>query len=304
ALPPGPCAGSPSDLTAPTLRKTATLGPSGRAVWTLNLPAAACTQLVELFDLSSCTSTPAVPLIDPDADRDGHLAIPRGGDDCDDADPEVYPGHIEVPLNGIDDDCDATTPDDAPDCTYVDDPTLSAGEPAELAGVTAWHNELRALAGVPPLRWDAHLARTAQAWADGCSFTFDPNRSPDAGFSYVGEQWSWGSPARSWETNPLGLVAGWSDERFNCDTTLPIGTVNPNPCGHYSQMVWDTTTAVGCGVRSCAALDRRWLVCNYGPGGNYMGQTPYDTAVGQCLDQDSDGYYQWQDRFDRDASTH
>jgi hypothetical protein len=52
-----------------------------------------------------------------DADGDGYDA----GDDCDDADPDVHPGAIEL-CNGIDDDCDAEVDEDASDVStwYAD----------------------------------------------------------------------------------------------------------------------------------------------------------------------------------------
>ncbi len=43
-----------------------------------------------------------------DADGDGYLSMAAGGDDCDDADPTVHPGAVEVCDNGKDDDCDGT----------------------------------------------------------------------------------------------------------------------------------------------------------------------------------------------------
>ena len=45
-----------------------------------------------------------------DADGDGHDAMVCGGDDCDDADSDRYPGHAEVcDADGIDEDCDPST---------------------------------------------------------------------------------------------------------------------------------------------------------------------------------------------------
>ncbi len=51
-----------------------------------------------------CTGQPL------DADHDGYVSQACGGNDCDDANPEVNPGSTEVPNNGLDDDCNPATP--------------------------------------------------------------------------------------------------------------------------------------------------------------------------------------------------
>ena len=43
--------------------------------------------------------------------------------------------------------------------------------------------------------------------------------------------------------------------------------------GHYTQMVWRETTALGCGEAIC---NKTLIVaCNYDPPGNYIGRRPY-----------------------------
>ena len=41
-----------------------------------------------------------------DADRDGFRSTNYGGEDCDDSAPEINPTALEVPADGIDQDCD------------------------------------------------------------------------------------------------------------------------------------------------------------------------------------------------------
>ncbi len=71
-----------------------------------------------------------------DGDGDGYLDALCGGDDCDDADAEVHPGHREVCGNDTDDDCDPATEDvvdadeDGADCTVDCDENDSAINPS------------------------------------------------------------------------------------------------------------------------------------------------------------------------------
>ena len=60
-----------------------------------------------------------------DADGDGYDSDAHGGDDCDDGDPAVHPGAMEV-CNGLDDDCDPVT-DEVADLD-VDGYSICAGD--------------------------------------------------------------------------------------------------------------------------------------------------------------------------------
>jgi len=52
--------------------------------------------------------TPAETVVPADADGDGFSELL----DCDDSDPDVFPGQVETPYDGIDNDCISLTPDD------------------------------------------------------------------------------------------------------------------------------------------------------------------------------------------------
>lgn len=133
---------------------------------------------------------------------------------------------------------------------------------------------------MPALVWDNALETLAQSWANSCAggpamLVHSPiaSRTNVAGYAYVGENLY----ASSGAANVQQAVNLWASERNNYD--LATNTCSGGTCGHYTQLVWADTLAVGCGRSSCPAFTfPNTLVCNFGPGGNVGGLPPYVAA--------------------------
>uniref|UniRef100_A0A171B052 Antigen-5-like protein n=1 Tax=Triatoma infestans TaxID=30076 RepID=A0A171B052_TRIIF len=60
--------------------------------------------------------------------------------------------------------------------------------------------------------------------------------------------------------------------------------------GHYTQLVWANTAKLGCGYSYYKQIDEDgvtawyagYLVCNYSPAGNYIGEDPYIKGRVNC----------------------
>jgi hypothetical protein len=148
-----------------------------------------------------------------------------------------------------------------------------AGEPLELAGITALHNQVRAAVetGTPlaALQWESALAATARSWAATCDFSHNPSRS--VGHPYVVGENIYGSSAAA---TAQAAVSLWAAEEQYYDYSTNSCTAGQT-CGHYTQLVWRTTLRLGCALQDCEGSTPRYrIVCNYGPGGNSIG-LPY-----------------------------
>lgn len=149
-----------------------------------------------------------------------------------------------------------------------DDPALN--------GIVTAHNVARARVVPTPasplqaLTWSSSAAAVASAWASGCTFGHNPNRG-NLGENVYAASAGYGSTAAS-------VVESWESESSDYDyATNSCSGV----CGHYTQVVWASTTAVGCAMQVCSQNSpfgggswQLW-VCNYAPPGNYVGQRPY-----------------------------
>lgn len=140
-------------------------------------------------------------------------------------------------------------------------------DPSNTAELLAAHNAYRASLGLPPLRWSDRLAANAQQWAEH--------------LAEIGQLVHSGSGqnlaiATAGTQSLTQLVNLWGGEHayFTNGYFPDISTTGDwMDVGHYSQMVWKTTTKVGCGFAEGDGLDV--LVCDYDPPGNVMGKRPY-----------------------------
>lgn len=153
----------------------------------------------------------------------------------------------------------------------------SAGaQPVNAADMVAAHNAVRAQVGVPALAYSDTLAASAQAWADTLKTTRNCNMQHSTGRT-VGENLYWASAWSSGAVQSVGsqaVVDAWASEKSDythATNTCAAGKV----CGHYTQLVWKNTTAVGCGMAVCDSPRNQVWVCQYSLPGNYVGQAPY-----------------------------
>ena len=138
--------------------------------------------------------------------------------------------------------------------------------------VLAVHNQERALVGVSPLTWNDTLASGAQTWVDHIATTGDFAHSP------CSECYGESLAARDHTTLvPIAQeLANWVSEKNNYkgDAFDPTTQSNSSTVyAHYTQMVWNNTTEIGCATDSGGGVD--YLVCRYTPPGNIVGQQPY-----------------------------
>ena len=136
------------------------------------------------------------------------------------------------------------------------------------------HNQLRSLHGVPPVTWSATLAESAQAWANTCPL---PGNHSNWGYG-ENMHFATGSIADSDDCenyeNVIECIVkdGWYVEQESLyDYNNPEAEFNLVSL-HFTQIVWKSTTEIGCGYRTDCGGDWPYVsVCQYNPPGNVIG---------------------------------
>jgi len=170
------------------------------------------------------------------------------------------------------------------------------------------HNQKRSQVSPPAtnmknMQWNDGLASLAQKWSEGCVYNhgFPPESvhmmAPDGTqFDNLGQNLAAGGKYDdSWQK----VMDDWYDE-VNDYNYCKNGKTRDGPyvkIGHYTQIVWENTTHVGCGRTKCPKVhtfvNADYIVCNYWPQGNMwingVKQRPYRSMPGVCTTKNGNG---------------
>ena len=132
------------------------------------------------------------------------------------------------------------------------------------------HNFARDQFGVAPVGWSPLLEAEARAYAEQMARTgvYGHDQSPGRRKKMGENLWRGPRGVFAYEVM-LGLMV---DERelFRAGIFPAVSsTGNWLDVSHYTQMIWPSTTEIGCGLASSATTD--YLVCRYAPTGNKDG---------------------------------
>ena len=138
----------------------------------------------------------------------------------------------------------------------------------EKAVILERHNYWRSDVGISSkLEWSNEMQTQAADWAvqlkeDNCGCKHRPNNK-------FGENLFKGTTGAY---SAAYVIDAWASEKADYNygkNKCRSGKM----CGHYTQIVWESTTKVGCAKITCDGMDI-W-VCNYDPPGNWVGEKPY-----------------------------
>lgn len=165
---------------------------------------------------------------------------------------------------------DSSLPSYSEQWIYYPDHTQPSSRETMAETIMAAHNSERERWNVPPLSWDEGLAADARSHARLLAHKGYLQHASMTGRSEPqGENlWMGTRDAFGYEQ----MMAGFLDER-RLYRHRPIPDISKTgnwlDTGHYSQIIWRTTTSVGCALASNADFD--FLVCRYSPAGNIWG---------------------------------
>jgi len=129
------------------------------------------------------------------------------------------------------------------------------------------HNQYRALHAVAPLQISIKLNRFAQDWADTSAKRDTMEHRPNNSY---GE-----NLYAKWNSKPGHTIPGAEAvESWYSEIKDHVFGREPKSMatGHFTQLVWKDSTHVGIGLARAKKSGKLYVVCNYEPAGNFVGQ--------------------------------
>ncbi|KAM9353553.1 cysteine-rich venom protein [Symphorus nematophorus] len=145
--------------------------------------------------------------------------------------------------------------------------------------IVAVHNGFRkavepAASDMLRMNYSVEVAASAQAWVDKCILAHGAPTTRMLDGYELGENLFYSSKLYQW----TDVVEAWHSEVANYK--YPMGSKNGKTIGHYTQVVWNSSYKVGCGVTLCPN-NIYFYACHYYRAGNFKGWIPY-TAGEPC----------------------
>ena len=155
--------------------------------------------------------------------------------------------------------------------SYAQPRKAIANDTAFISSMLQLHNSCRAELKLPALIWSPALAADAATWSKHLA-KINNGEHDQTIRGQEGENLWWGTAG----AYSYGEMVGyWINEKnsFVYGAFPNCSTSRSAIVGHYTQIVWKNTTAVGCAMSSNGKTD--FLVCRYSAPGNIIGETPY-----------------------------
>jgi len=178
--------------------------------------------------------------------------------------------NVELPSSSL-----STSVKPETETPFPSTPSNTGGGSTSSSDIQAFldaHNTVRAKHSASPLVWSDSLSNKAQEWADNCQFVHSKGTLGDLGENLAAGTGIFKIP---------DAVKLWTDEVSSYDPNKPVPS-------HFTQVVWKSTTQLGCFVKICNNSNMfdlakfgptTFVVCEYSPPGNVIGQFSENVQV-------------------------